>query len=81
MRNPIGAAVLFGVLGLIVGYLIFGRMGGSFVPVTDLIRLPEGILQQFGQTVRGIPEIRRNILISGAAGLGVGVLYSAVRRR
>jgi len=81
MRNQIGAALIFGVLGLIVGYLIFGRVGGEFVAITDLIRLPDNIFQEFGQAFRGIREIRRNILISGAVGLGVGVLYSALRRR
>lgn len=81
MRNPIVSALLFGVLGLVVGYLIFGRTGGSFVPVLDLIRLPDNIFQELGQAVRGIREIRRNILIAGGVGLGVGLLYSALRRR
>ncbi len=81
MRNPVGAALIFGVLGLTVGYLIFGRVGGDFVPITDLISLPENIFQEFGQAFRGIHEIRRNILISGAVGVGLGVLYSALRRR
>ncbi|NBF39912.1 MAG: hypothetical protein GVY14_05800 [Spirochaetes bacterium] len=81
MRNPVGAALIFGVFGLIVGYLIFGRAGGDFVAVTDLVRLPDNIFQEFGQAFRGIREIRRNILISGAVGLGVGVMYSALRRR
>ncbi|MFP4374110.1 MAG: hypothetical protein ACLFPO_07255 [Spirochaetaceae bacterium] len=64
-----------------MGYLIFGRVGGDFVPITDLISLPENIFQEFGQAFRGIHEIRRNILISGAVGVGLGVLYSALRRR
>ncbi|NBB90280.1 MAG: hypothetical protein GVY23_03620 [Spirochaetes bacterium] len=81
MRNQIGAALIFGLLGLTVGYLIFGRVGGEFVAITDLIRLPDNIFQEFGEAFRGIREIRRNILISGAVGLGVGVLYSALRRR
>ena len=81
MRNPLGAAVIFAILGLVVGYLIFGRVGGSFVPIGDLVRLPNNIFQEFGQAFRGIQEIRRNILISGGVGLAVGVLYSALRRR
>ncbi|MFO8064031.1 MAG: hypothetical protein R6V29_05285 [Spirochaetia bacterium] len=81
MRNPLVSGVLFGVLGLLVGYAIFGRVGGNFVAVTDLIRLPENIFQELGDAVRGIRVIRRNILISGAVGAGVGLLYSALRSR
>jgi len=81
MRSPLGSALVFGVLGLVAGYLIFGRVGGSFVPVTDLVQMPSSTFEEFGQAVRGIGEIRRNILISGAVGLGIGVLYGGVRKR
>lgn len=81
MRNPLTAALLFGVLGLVVGYLIFGRVGGSFVPPLDLVRMPDNIFQELGQAVRGIQEVRRSILISGGVGVAVGILYSAFVRR
>ncbi|MFP4010837.1 MAG: hypothetical protein ACLFUM_03990 [Spirochaetaceae bacterium] len=80
MRTLVGSAVLFGLLGLVVGYLIFGRTGGGFIPITDLVQVPDNIFQELGQAVRGIQEIRRNILIAGGIGVGVGIIYSAARR-
>ena len=81
MRNPVASALVFAVVGLVVGYLIFGRVGGGFVPVMDLIQVPENLFQRLGEAARGIQDIRRNILLAGGVGLAVGVLYSALRRR
>jgi hypothetical protein len=75
------SVVLFGVLGLVAGYLIFGRVAGSYVPLQSLIMPAEGGLARFGQALRGIPEIRRNILVTGAAGAVVGAIYATVVRR
>ena len=74
--------LLFAVLGLIAGYLLFAKMGGSYVKLTTLLQSTEqaplkGLIQKVG----GIPKIRTNILISGAVGAGVGLLLSAVMGR
>ena len=81
MGRIITAAVVVGIVGLGVGYLIFGRIGGEFVAIDQLFRLPGdgigGALREIGQTVTGIKEARQNILISGAVGLAVGAVIGA----
>jgi hypothetical protein len=77
------SAVLVGILGLGIGYLIFGRIAGEFIPIDQLFRLPgdgiEGALRELGQSITGIKEARQNILISGAVGLAVGAVVGALR--
>ncbi len=77
MRRIIGSALVVAVIGLVVGYLIFGRnVAGEFIPLDQLLTLPGdgavGFLQQAGQELTGIRDARQNILISGALGLAVG---------
>ncbi len=83
MGRIIVSAVLVGILGLGVGYLIFGRIAGEFIPIDQLFRLPgegiEGALRELGQTITGIKEARQNILISGAVGLAVGAIVGVLR--
>ncbi|NBC29616.1 MAG: hypothetical protein GVY29_06450 [Spirochaetes bacterium] len=81
MGRIITAAVVVGIVGLGVGYLIFGRIGGEFVAIDQLFRLPgdgiEGALQKIGEDITGIRQARQNILISGAVGLAVGAVIGA----
>mgnify|MGYP006278402727 CR=1 FL=1 len=83
MGRIIVSAVLVGILGLGIGYLIFGRIAGEFIPIDQLFRLPgEGIggaVEGFVQNVTGIKEARQNILISGAVGLAVGAIVGVLR--
>ncbi|MFP4483297.1 MAG: hypothetical protein ACLFO1_00435 [Spirochaetaceae bacterium] len=83
MGRIIVSAVLVGILGLGIGYLIFGRIAGEFVSLEHLFRLPgdgiRGALRELGQTVTGIKEARQNILISGAVGLVLGAVAGVLR--
>lgn len=73
--------VIFGVVGLIVGYFIFGQWNGSYIPVQEFIFKPKNLLEQAGQTITGVAKIRQNILIAGAVGAGFGLILGAVGRR
>ncbi|TVR32838.1 MAG: hypothetical protein EA404_06445 [Spirochaetaceae bacterium] len=80
MNRTITALLIFGALGLVVGYLIFARSGGSYLPIQTLLTPAEGLLGRIGEAARRVPEIRRNILLTGAAGAIGGVVVSSLRR-
>ena len=76
-------AVIIGVVGLGVGYLIFGRVGGEYLSIGQLLRAPQNLLEDLAESITGIQHARRNVLISGAVGAAVGLVVGALigRRR
>ncbi|MFP4429946.1 MAG: hypothetical protein ACLFPV_01715 [Spirochaetaceae bacterium] len=83
MKRVLVSAVVFGIVGLVVGYLIFGRVAGEYIPIQTVLRMPENLVGSFAQNVTGVTDARQSILIAGAVGLGLGVVVSrgAGRRR
>ncbi len=87
MRNLIILAVLFGIIGLAVGYLIFGRWGltNDLIPLRDLFGSAE---TAFGRAARevvgelaGLSAKRQSIYISGGVGVAIGVVVGLLIRR
>ena len=76
-------AVIIGLVGLGVGYLIFGRVAGQYVSIGELLQAPRNILEDLAESITGMQHARRNILISGAVGAAVGLVVGALvgRRR
>jgi hypothetical protein len=81
MRRVVLLAVLLGAVGLVFGYLIFGRMAGEYLSIESLIRPSQNVLQKLADSVLGIQRIRQNILISGGVGVAVGIVAGLVSRR
>ena len=80
----ISLIVIFGIIGLVAGYLIFGQFNGHYLPILDLFLKPKNILGNLGQAITGAAKIRQNILITGAAGGVIGLfvfIYTASRKR
>ncbi len=73
--------LLLGGAGLVIGYLIFGHVGGEFIPLDNLLNPPQDFLDEIQETITGIRQIRERILISGAIGLGFGILLGAILRK
>jgi hypothetical protein len=69
--------VLFGALGLLGGYLLFGRG----VDVMTLLQPPKGLLGPTWDKATGHEAIRQNILIAGGVGALVGLVLSLAGRR
>ncbi len=80
MRNVLLLAVVFGVVGLVLGYVIFARapVTGDLIAVRNLIDPPEGLLGRIVEEVGQFAEIRRNILLSGGGGVVVGVILGLI---
>ena len=83
MRRVVLGAVLGGLLGIVVGYVLFARIGGVRLSVDALVPFDRGgalrsVVRRAAGAITGIDRIRRNILISGGVGAiacVVGVLF------
>lgn len=83
MRNLIIFGVLFGVIGLVVGYLIFGRWGltNDLIPLRDLFSSADNLIGEVARDVAGLSDKRQSIFISGGVGVIVGVVVGLLVRR
>ncbi|MFW6256903.1 MAG: hypothetical protein ACOC2O_02055 [Bacillota bacterium] len=73
--------IICGLVGLIFGYLVFGRIAGDYVSISNLINLPENWVEEVGEGLTGVRQIRQRIFITGIAGLVLGSIVSAVLMR
>ena len=80
-KSVVTWGIILAVCGLVVGYLIFGRLGGEFIGLGQLFSPAESWLEEIGESITGVKQARQNILISGAIGLGLGILVGALTGR
>ncbi|MFW6138729.1 MAG: hypothetical protein ACOC7U_06125 [Spirochaetota bacterium] len=73
--------ILLGILGLITGYVIYGRIGGEYLEFDQVFNPPENILEDFAESITGVEKARQRILLSGAIGTAVGLIIGAIRTR
>jgi hypothetical protein len=81
MGKIVSSAVILGIVGLIAGYFLFGKVGNSYIDLKTLILPSDDFFKQLGNTIRGVEEIRRKVLITGGAGAVVGVVIGVMRTR
>jgi len=83
VRNLIILAVIFGVVGLVVGYLLFGRadLTNELIPLNQLFASSDNLVGQIRNQLPSFQAKRQNILICGGAGVVVGVILGFVLRR
>jgi len=79
--KTIAFILLLGLVGLIAGYLLFGKVGGSYVQITTLLKTPQSGLARLGQRMLGVEKVRENILIAGGVGAAAGLLLGLAGRR
>ncbi len=72
LSRAFGAALLTGAAGLILGYLIYGRVAGEYVSISTLLSSDGNVLDRVVHEVAGIDEIRTRILGFGGIGALVG---------
>ena len=66
----------FAVLGLIVGYAVFGKWAGEYVSLKTLLSFGGNAFQNAFRSISGVEEMRNKILLCGLAGAVVGVILS-----
>jgi hypothetical protein len=77
----IGYALIFGLIGAAVGYFLFAKFGGQYIPVTDLFFHQKGVINNIGDALTGGNEIRQNIYIAGGIGAVIGILFSTINNK
>lgn len=65
------------VIGLGVGYGIFGKIAGHYVSVNSLLSFGGNALQSAWSSISGLAEMRNKILLCGLGGAVVGFLLSS----
>ena len=73
--------IICGIIGLVAGYLIFGKIGDNYVAISTLITGSENFLQRAARKITGIEEMRKNILLTGAGGAAIGLVAAVLAPR
>ncbi|MFW5712382.1 MAG: hypothetical protein ACOCZA_10580 [Spirochaetota bacterium] len=81
MRKILSSALFLGIIGLVAGYFLFGKVGNSYIGLNALIAPSDNLLSQLGNKLRRIETIRQNILLAGGAGAVIGAVLGIVRSR
>lgn len=80
-KKTLTYVILFAVIGLIIGYLLFGKIGNEYVSLKSIFRFSKSGIESFGSGISGLTKIKQNILISGGAGAVIGLILSIVRKK
>jgi hypothetical protein len=75
-QKNIISIIAFAVLGLIVGYAIFGKIAGEYVNLKTVFYFGGNAFHNAFRSITGIEDMRNKILLCGAAGAVVGVLLT-----
>lgn len=68
-------ALILGVAGMIVGYGIFGKIGGEYVDLEVIFSTNKNFLQKAVRSLAGIDDMRSKILWCGAGGAVLGFIF------
>ncbi|MCF7920759.1 MAG: hypothetical protein K9N06_12675 [Candidatus Cloacimonetes bacterium] len=77
----LGMIIFMGILGLIVGYLVFGNLNGKVLPISTIFGSNDTVVERTLDTISGVDDIREKITYSGIGGAIAGLLISIVRKR
>jgi hypothetical protein len=84
MKNIFVLILIFGILGIVVGYLLFAKIGGEYISLKYLFN-SGGALQSLGEKFLGIDElkqnIKQNVMISGGVGGIVGLFVYYILKK
>lgn len=81
MKRSIIFILVFLIIGVVLGYLVFGRIAGEYVSLDVIFSSSENVLESIGRNISGIEEMKQNILISGGAGGVLGLILSLIGRK
>lgn len=76
MKKNLISIAAFAVLGLIIGYAVFGKWGGEYVSLKTLFSFGGNALQGAFRSISGIEDMRNKVLLCGAAGAVIGVILT-----
>ncbi len=74
MKRTILLVIALGIFGSIIGYLFFARVGDGYIEISRVLSPSKKLLDKVGDVLVGMKKIRQNIIISGGAGAGAGLI-------
>lgn len=81
MKKFIIYILIFGILGLLFGYLFFGKIAGEYVHIKTIFSSSQNALESIGRNISGITGMKQNILISGGLGAIVGLILAFIKKK
>ncbi|HAN18934.1 MAG: hypothetical protein A2X13_11935 [Bacteroidetes bacterium GWC2_33_15] len=74
MKKTLILILLFGILGLVAGYFLFGKIGDEYVSLKTIFSNSSNAIESLGRKISGIEKMKQNILISGGVGGLLGLI-------
>lgn len=81
MKKYITFILIFAIIGLLFGYLMFGKFAGDYISLKTIFSSSENAIEQFGRNISGLNSTKQNILISGGVGAVLGFIIVFIRRK
>ncbi len=81
MKRTLLFIIIFAVIGLVMGYLVFGRISGEYIDIDLIFSNSENVIESFGRRIAGLKQMKQNILISGAGGALIGFIISLIKKK
>jgi hypothetical protein len=81
MMRIFGMIIIFTVIGLVVGYFIFGHVNGKMLSVGTIFSSNDNFIERTIDNITGVESIRQNILISGVVGAVIGLFLGVLKKR
>ena len=81
MKKYILYIVVFGIIGLIFGYLFFGKIAGEYVSLKTVFSTSKNAIESFGRSISGLAKMKQNILVSGALGAVIGFVIAFLKKK
>ncbi|MCK4798399.1 MAG: hypothetical protein KAT05_13550 [Spirochaetes bacterium] len=81
MKKAIIIGVILLIIGLVIGYVIFGKVAGHYVAIERVLGFSQGFGSKVVNSVIGLEKIRVNILLCGLAGFGVGFVLGLLSKK
>lgn len=81
MKKYISFILIFGVIGLIFGYLLFGKIAGDYISLKTIFSSADNPFESLGRNISGLTSMKQNIFISGGIGAILGFIIAFIRRK
>jgi hypothetical protein len=79
-KNNTIAIICWIVVGLVIGYLIFGKVNGNMISLKTLCLPAENGIKKLASKAADLGSIRLKILACGAAGAVFGYVFGKMRK-
>ena len=79
-NSNIVAIVCWIIVGLVIGYLIFGKVNGNMISLKTLCLPASNGVKKLAAKAADLGTIRLKILVCGAAGAAFGYIFGKMKK-